>query len=172
MAFVFLIAKILKINEKSFYRSLNTFKGLDHRHEIFLKRKNITFINDSKATSFEACKFALLSNKNIFWIVGGLPKINDRFSLKPLKSNIIKSFIIGKYYKHFVKQLKGQIEFEISKKLEVATRSIFEKISKQPNQEFTVLLSPASASFDQFKNFEQRGVFFKKIVNFYGKKYL
>ena len=72
---VLALTKLLKINEKSLLQSLNTFKGLKHRYEIFLqKKKNTTFINDSKATSFEATKFALQNSNNVFWIVGGLPK--------------------------------------------------------------------------------------------------
>ena len=74
MSFIFAISKLLKISEKSFLRSLDSFVGLPHRYEIFLKRKNCTFINDSKATSFQATKNALKNSKNIYWIVGGLPK--------------------------------------------------------------------------------------------------
>ena len=59
MSFVYHLSKILKINEKSLINSLKSFKGLPHRHEIFCKRNNKIFINDSKATSFEASKFAL-----------------------------------------------------------------------------------------------------------------
>ena len=65
----------------------------------------ITFINDSKATSFQATKFALQNTKNIFWIVGGLPKLGDKFKLKNLKKNIIKSYIIGKNINYFNKQI-------------------------------------------------------------------
>ena len=71
---VFALSKILGIKEKNFVKSLKTFKSLPHRYEIFLKRKNSVFINDSKATSFQSTKFALQNTKNIFWIVGGLPK--------------------------------------------------------------------------------------------------
>ena len=53
---------------------MNSFKGLPHRFEIFLKKKNVTFINDSKATSFKASQLALSSLKNIYWILGGLTK--------------------------------------------------------------------------------------------------
>ena len=74
MSNVVALAKILKIKEKSFISSLNSFKGLPHRYEVFLKKKNIVFINDSKATTFEATKSALQNTKNIYWILGGLPK--------------------------------------------------------------------------------------------------
>ena len=75
-----------------------------------MKRKNCTFINDSKATSFQSTKFALKNSKNIYWILGGRPKKNDKIILKGLKKNIIKSYIIGKNINFFKKQIKGQIK--------------------------------------------------------------
>ena len=82
MSFVFELSKFLKLKKNHFLKSLNTFIGLPHRYEIFLKKKNCIFINDSKATTFQATKFALKNTKNIFWIVGGLPKKNDKIILK------------------------------------------------------------------------------------------
>ena len=72
MSFVYSFSKILKIKEKLFINAMKSFKGLPHRFEIFLNKKNIAFINDSKATSFRATQSALSSLKNIYWIVGGL----------------------------------------------------------------------------------------------------
>ena len=62
------------MKDKDFINSMKSFKGLSHRFEIFLTRNNVTFINDSKATSFKATEPALTSLKNIYWILGGLPK--------------------------------------------------------------------------------------------------
>ena len=87
MSYVYAFCKVLKIKEKSFVKSLKSFRGLDHRHEIFYKKNNKIFINDSKATSFESSRFALKSNKNIFWILGGLPKLGDKFYLREVKKN-------------------------------------------------------------------------------------
>ena len=92
MSFIFTLSKIFKIKEKSFINAMKSFKGLSHRFEIFLKKKNITFINDSKATSFKATQPALSSLKNIYWIVGGLPKkmIKSRFlNIKIISSRVI-----------------------------------------------------------------------------------
>ena len=72
--FVYELSKLFKVDDIQFINACNKFKGLSHRQEIFLKKRNITFINDSKATSFESCKQALYSSKNIYWIFGGLPK--------------------------------------------------------------------------------------------------
>ena len=74
MNYVYVFSKLLKINDKTFTNAMKSFVGLPHRCEFFLKKKNIVFINDSKATSFEATKLALKSRKNIYWILGGLPK--------------------------------------------------------------------------------------------------
>ena len=164
MSFIYALSRILKIREKSFINSLKSFKGLPHRHEFFYKKNNKIFINDSKATSFEATKFALKSNKNIFWIVGGLPKIGDKFKLGKLKKNIIKTYIIGNYMKNFKTYLKGKINFQLCKTLKSAVISILKDTRDIKYKKITILLSPASASYDQFKNFEERGDYFKDLI--------
>lgn len=164
MSFVYALSKILKISEKSLINSLRSFKGLPHRHEIFYKKKNKIFINDSKATSFEASKFALKNNKNIFWIVGGLPKKGDQFQLGNLKKNIIKTYIVGKHMKNFKQHLKGKVDLLLCKNLKNAVISIFKDTINIKDEKIAILLSPASASYDQFKNFEERGNYFKNLV--------
>jgi len=164
MSYVYSLCKILKISEKSFIKSLRSFKGLPHRHEIFYRKKNKTFINDSKATSFEPSKFALKSNRNIYWIVGGLPKIGDRFQLREIKKNIIKAYIIGNNISFFKKQIKNNVSYTISKSMKNAIDTISKDLKLIQNKQATILLSPAAASFDQFNNFEDRGHYFKKLV--------
>ncbi len=172
MSFVFALSKVLKISEKSFIRSLRSFRGLPHRHEIFLKKNNKIFINDSKATSFQASKFALQSNKNIFWIVGGMPKLRDKFKLGKLKNSVVKSYIIGNHMGVFKGQLNGKVDFQLSRTLNNAIISIFKDIKNIADKKITILLSPASASYDQFKNFEERGNEFKRLIKNYARKYL
>ncbi len=164
MSFVHALSKVLKIKEKSLIKSLKSFKGLPHRYEIFYKKNNKIFINDSKATSFEASKFALKSNKNIFWIVGGLPKVGDKFHLDKIKKNIIKTYIIGSHIKNFKKNLGGKINIKSCYTLKNAVISIFKDTKNIRDKKITILLSPASASYDQFKNFEERGDHFKKLI--------
>ena len=170
MHFVYALAKLLKIKNNSFIKSMNSFLGLPHRYEIFLKKKGITFINDSKATSFQATKFALASSKNIYWIVGGLPKDKDKLDLKYIKNNIIKSYIIGKNINFFKKQLKNKVKFSVTKNLKKAIISALRDIKLLKKTNNTILLSPSAASFDQFKNFENRGNEFKKLSKLYAKK--
>ena len=172
MSHVLELSKLLKISNKSFIQSFRTFKGLPHRYEIFLRKKNYTFINDSKATSFEATKSALKNSKNIYWIVGGLPKKNDKIILDNLKNNIVKIYIIGKRINFFKKQIKIEIDYQVTRNLKNSLTNIFKDIRISNRKENIILLSPASASFDQFNNFERRGEEFKKLSNYYARKFI
>lgn len=167
MSNVYELSKILKISQKSFISSLSSFKGLPHRYESFLKKDNFTFINDSKATSFQATKFALKNTKNIFWILGGLPKKDDKIILKDLKKNIIKCYIIGKNINFFKKQIKNQIDFTIAKNLKNSIKLALSDLKLFNQKKSYILFSPASASFDQFQNFEKRGEEFKRLSKLY-----
>ena len=171
MSFVYELTKLLKIRKKSFLNSLNTFVGLPHRYEIFMKRNNCIFINDSKATSFQSTKFALKNSKNIFWILGGTPKKNDKIILRGLKKNILRSYIIGKNTNFFKKQIKGQIKFYETRTIRKSILKILKDIRTLKKQNNTILLSPSSASYDQYLNFEKRGDDFKKLSKFYARKY-
>ena len=172
MNFVYALSKLLKISEKSFIKSMSSFLGLPHRYEIFLKKKGITFINDSKATSLQATKHALASSKNVYWILGGLPKDKDKIDLRFIKNNIIKSYIIGKNINFFKKQLRNKIKFSVTKNLKKSISSALKDIKSLKRISNTILLSPGAASFDQFKNFESRGNEFKKLSRQYAKKYI
>ena len=172
MSYVYIFSKLLKISEKAFIKSMNSFVGLPHRYEIFLKKKNITFINDSKATTFEATKQALSSSKNIYWILGGLPKKNDKIILKDINDNIIKAYLIGKNTNFFKKQVKNKIDFSVSNNLQNSIIKIIKDIKSFNKKKNIILLSPAAASYDQFLNFEKRGNEFKKWSKFYARKYI
>ena len=172
MSHAYIFSKLLKISEKNFIKAMKSFVGLSHRYEFFLKRKNIIFINDSKATTFEATKYALSSSKNIYWILGGLPKENDKIVLRGVKKNIIKSYLIGNNINFFKKQIKNKINFLVSKNLKFSIINILKDIKLFNKKNNTILLSPAAASYDQFINFEKRGDEFKRLCKFYAKKYL
>ena len=166
--FAYFVTKLFKIDKKNFLKSLTSFRGLPHRHEIFLKLGKSTFINDSKATSFESTKYALKSNSNVVWITGGQPKKNDKISITQFKQKIIKAYIVGRYKNFFLKQLNNKIKYEIADSLEAAVNKIFKYFEKE--KKITFLFSPASASYDQFNNFAERGEKFKKLVKYYAKK--
>ena len=167
--FAYFITKLFNINKKVFLKSLKSFNGLPHRHEIFLKIGNYTFINDSKATSFESTRIALKSNDNVIWITGGLPKKNDKININEFKKKIIKAYIIGNYTSFFKRQISKKIEFEVTNNLKVTVNKIFKSFNRR--QKLTILFSPASASYDQFKNFVERGEKFKNLVKYHAKKF-
>ena len=172
MSFVFTFARLLKIKESFFINAMNSFKGLPHRFEIFLKKEKITFINDSKATSFKATESALSSLKNIFWILGGLPKQGDKIKISKYKKKIIKCYLIGKNIDYFKKQLEGKLPFSIARNLEKSIVQILKDSSLYRDRNISILLSPAAASFDQFINFEKRGEEFKKICKKYDREFI
>ena len=172
ISFVFALSKILKISEKSFIKSLKSFVGLPHRYEIFLKRKDNVFINDSKATSFQATKLALQNSTNIFWIVGGLPKKDDKIDFRNFRKNIIKSYIIGNHTNFFKNQLKDKLNYCICKNIKKTIVQILKDIEFLKTKKNTILLSPAAASFDQYPNFEKRGEEFKRLSKLYARKFL
>ena len=172
MNHTYAFSKLLKISEKNFIKAMKSFVGLPHRYEFFLKRKNIIFINDSKATSFQAAKYALSSNKNIYWILGGLPKENDQIVLREVKKNIIKCYLIGNNINFFKKQIKNKINFSVTKYLKNSIIKILRDIRLFNKKNNTILLSPAAASYDQFINFEKRGDEFKRLCKLYAKKYI
>ena len=172
MSFVYTLSKLLKISDKSFFKTMKSFKGLSHRFEIFLKKGNVTFINDSKATSFTAVESALRSLKNIYWILGGLPKRNDKLKLSKCKKNIIKCYITGKNINFFKNQIKGRIDSTITKNLKNSIIKISKDIKLQNHTHKSILLSPGAASFDQFENFEKRGEEFKKLCKKYVRKFI
>jgi len=171
MSFAYAFSKLLKIRDEDFIEAVNSFVGLPHRYEVFLKKNGNIFINDSKATSFEAAKYALSNSKNIYWILGGVPKINDKFFLTGIKKNIIKCYIIGKNSNFFQKQIKNKINFAITRNLKKTLIKIFKDIKLSNKKDNTILLSPAAASYDQFMNFEKRGNYFKKLSRLYARKF-
>ena len=164
LAFAYKIAKNLKIKDKIIIKAVNKFKGLPHRQEIVFSNRSLLCVNDSKATSFDACLQSLSNYNKIYWIIGGLPKYRDHFNLKKIKKKIVKAYIIGKKTSFFKKQIKNDIKYTISKNIKNALNDIYADLKLSENIKKTILLSPAAASFDQFDNFEKRGIYFKKLI--------
>lgn len=143
---------------------LQTFPGLKHRQELVSKAGNVSFVNDSKATNADAAEKALLCYDNIYWIAGGLAKEGGIASLAPLFPRIRHAFLIGEAANDFAGILKGKVPFALYKDLETAIEEAGETALNDNLPNATVLLSPACASFDMFKNFEERGDRFRREV--------
>ena len=99
-------------------------------------------------------------------------KKNDKINLKNLKKNIIKSYIFGKNIKFFKKQIQNQTSFKVSRTLRGSIIQVLKDIRLFRKTNNTILFSPASASFDQFTNFEKRGEKFKELTKYYARKFI
>ena len=161
--------KLCGIKTNDIVRKLQTFKGLEHRQETC--RKNVvilTFINDSKATNAEATKHSLEAYKNyeIYWILGGLAKEEGIDPLATYFNNIKHAHLIGDSTNAFSSILtKNNVLYKKSENLKNAIQHAYKNaLNSNSNKQKVILLSPACASFDQFKNFEERGNTFKKVV--------
>ena len=164
LLFVLEISKYLNIKSNLLIKTVQKFNGLKYRQQTILKRKNLKIINDSKSTSFSSSISLLKSNKNIYWLLGGVPKKGDKFNLPKRYFKNIKAFVYGENKKFFNKKLKGKIDFTNFGSLKDALSRILKIIKKEKFKDKTILFSPCAASFDSFKNFEERGLYFNKLI--------
>ena len=161
--FAIYISKLLKIKKKIIKKTINNFKGLPFRQEIIYQNKKVMIMNDSKSTSFSSSLNILKSFKNIHWILGGLAKKGDKLNLpNKFQKNIIY-YIYGRDRYFFINQLNYKNNIYNFKNLNDALKKTIINCLNQKNRQ-NIIFSPAAASFDQFKNFEDRGVYFNKLV--------
>ena len=157
------VASLLEISNKKIRDSLIHFKGAPHRMEPVLTIQKVQYINDSKATNINATYFALESiDTSIIWIAGGVDKGNDYSTLLPLVRKKVKAIICLGIDNRKIIELFGSFCENL-----IETTSIIEAVKighKLSDPKDTVLLSPSCASFDLFKNFEDRGNQFKSAV--------
>ncbi|MGR9077398.1 UDP-N-acetylmuramoyl-L-alanine--D-glutamate ligase [Rhizobium leguminosarum] len=136
---------------------LASFPGLKHRMQPVGQRGRVVFINDSKATNADAAAPALSSYDRIYWIAGGLPKAGGITTLAPYFPRIAKAYLIGEAAAEFAATLGEAVPYEISGTLERAVAHAAADADRDESSASAVMLSPACASFDQYKNFEVRG---------------
>ena len=164
LSFIIQYGKINKLKQKKIISTVNSFVGLKYRQEIIPNRKEITLINDSKSTSFSSSLNLLKSYKNIYWLVGGIPKKGDKFNLDKKYFKNIKAYIFSKEKIFFKKKFKNKIIFQTFNSIEKTLKKILKDIKENKIINPTILFSPAAASFDQFNNFEDRGRYFNKLI--------
>ena len=165
LTFIFHIIKLFKIKRNILFLTLKKFKGLKYRQEIIYKKKKLTIINDSKSTSFSSSESLIKSIPNVYWIVGGLFKKGDKFLLSKMYCKNLKAYIFGKNKKFYKNELKDKMQIESFLNLKSIIKKIILdiKTDKLKNHK-TILFSPAGASFDSFKNFEERGRYFNNLI--------
>ena len=162
-------ARLMGLEPEAIMTAMHSFPGLNHRQYLVRTMGGVAYINDSKATNAAAAARALSSYKNIYWIAGGRPKEGGLAGLEPFVGNIRHSFLIGEAMNDFGSWLDNHgVAHNFSGTLDKAVEeahNLAQSERGQPGGTGTVLLSPACASFDQFKNFEERGDAFAKLVN-------
>src|SRR6185503_19409012 len=137
-------------------KGLRSFPGLAHRMEQVGRRGEVLFVNDSKGTNADAAAHALSSFADIFWIAGGKPKTGGITGLAEFFPRIRKAYLIGEAAQEFADTLGNRVPHEISRTLDVAVAKAARDAKASRLSDAVVLLSPACASFDQYRNFEIR----------------
>ncbi len=156
--------RALGLDPQTIMEGLRTFPGLAHRMERVGEIEGVRFINDSKATNAQAAEQALKSYDNIYWIAGGVPKSDGIGALTPYFPRINKAYLIGEAEEPFTNALRGRVAAQGCGTLESAVQAAFRDAKNSGIDNPVILLSPACASFDQFRDFEQRGDTFRAIV--------
>ncbi|WP_435418318.1 UDP-N-acetylmuramoyl-L-alanine--D-glutamate ligase [Parerythrobacter aurantius] len=145
---------------------LRSFTGLPHRMERVATHNGVLFINDSKATNTDSAAPALAAfppeghGPRIHWIVGGLPKEDGLGATEAHLANVKAAYTIGEAGPRFAELLEGRVPVDRSELVDAAVRRAM-RVAVPGD---VILLSPACASFDQFKDFERRGEHFRQIV--------
>ena len=163
----FLISEKIGIKKSLIKSSIFNFVPLPHRMEVIYKSSYLEIINDSKATNGESASAALKSYENIHWIAGGLEKKDGLGKAVKHLQKVEAIYLFGSSQKRFYKQIKEtnfKRQIFLFNNLKELIIYLFSKISNIKNNNITILFSPAAASFDEYKNFEERGTMFKKEV--------
>ncbi len=146
-------------------KAMDRFAGLPHRMELVARKGVVSFINDSKATNADSAGRALNSFDDIYWIVGGKAKEGGIASLRPLMKNVRGVYLVGEAAREFEGQLAGAAPCFQCGDLPTAVSRAARDAAMSGLAAPVVLLSPACASYDQFRNFEERGDVFRKLAN-------
>ncbi|MNJ97650.1 UDP-N-acetylmuramoylalanine--D-glutamate ligase [compost metagenome] len=158
-----IVAKVLELRNETIRESMGEFKNIDHRLEFVAKINDVTYINDSKATNVNSTWYALESvNSDVVLIMGGVDKGNDYEMLRDLVKSKVKAIIcLGKDNKRIHDAFEDDVEVIVNTFSAEEAVQVSYHLAKKGN---TVLLSPACASFDLFKSYEDRGNQFKAAV--------
>ncbi|MCJ2083454.1 UDP-N-acetylmuramoyl-L-alanine--D-glutamate ligase [Methylobacterium sp. J-090] len=158
------VVRALSLDADAILAGLKTFPGLPHRMEEVGRRDRVLFVNDSKATNADSTEKALTAFHDIHWILGGKAKAGGIESLVPLFGRVAHAYLIGAASDAFAATLDGRVPYTRCGTLDVATAKAAEATASSGAAEPVVLLSPACASYDQFRSFEDRGDQFRARV--------
>jgi UDP-N-acetylmuramoylalanine--D-glutamate ligase len=159
------IARACGMASAAIAERLKSYPGLRHRQEMVAIIDGVRYVNDSKATNADAAEKAMICYDRIYWIAGGQAKEGGIESLRPLFPRVARAFLIGEAANAFADTLSCEVGYEICGTLDAAVHRAREVALSDSHPAKVVLLSPACASWDQFKSFEHRGDVFRDIVN-------
>jgi UDP-N-acetylmuramoylalanine--D-glutamate ligase len=154
----------LGLTPEQIQAGLRSFPGLAHRMEQVGRKGAVLFVNDSKATNADSSAQALASFTDMFWIAGGKPKTGGITSLEKFFPRIRKAYLVGEAAEEFARTLDGKVPYNVTGTIDRAVEASARDAAASGLKEPVVLLSPACASFDQFRNFEIRGDHFRSLV--------
>ena len=166
----YIVSKIFKIPINVFKKTVKNFIGLPHRNIIVKKNKKFIAINNSKATNVSATYYSLQNYNDVFLILGGQAKEKNFKRLMKLYKNVRKAYIYGESAKLISNQIESKISVKILESLDEVVNQIFFEIKNQ-HQKIIILFAPACTSYDQYKNFEERGKHFSKLIKKYSMSY-
>jgi UDP-N-acetylmuramoylalanine--D-glutamate ligase len=156
--------RALGLDARDILAAIATFPGLPHRLEMVGEVEGVRFVNDSKATNAQAAEQALRAYPNAYWIAGGRPKEEGIDDLASFFPTIKKAYLIGEAADAFGRVLAGKVDNVKSRTLEAAVDAAFADARASGTEHPVILFSPACASFDQFRDFEQRGDAFRALA--------
>lgn len=159
------VARIIGLKTAQILESISNFQGLPHRMQYLGSIDGINFYNDSKATNAIAAVQSIKALDNIYWLAGGIAKEGGIEEIKPYFSKIKKAYFYGQAKEMFANTAKDVIDFVICDDLKQAFELAYKDALNDNESIKNILLAPCCSSYDQFKNFEERGNLFVKLCN-------
>jgi UDP-N-acetylmuramoylalanine--D-glutamate ligase len=164
IAAAYAACRSLGVADLEIVAAIQSFPGLPHRQELVATIDGVRYVNDSKATNADAASKALACYDDIYWIAGGVAKAGGIEALRPLFPRIRHAFLIGSASDAFAATLADAVPVTRAGDLAAAVTAAREAARVEARPGAAVLLSPACASFDQFRDFEERGDRFRALV--------
>jgi len=159
----YICCKILKLSENNFLEVIKSFKGLPFRSSIIFNNKRLKIVNNSKSTNLNSTINSIKNYNNIYLILGGIAKEKNFEIITKYKKNLICVYTFGKSGFFIEKKLKKELIVKRSQNLKLVIKKVLKDIKQNRNLS-TILFAPACSSYDQYKDFEERGIHFNQLI--------
>ena len=159
----YICCKLLKLPETSFINVVKNFRGLPHRSKVIFENKNLKIINNSKSTNINSTINSIKNYNNIYLIMGGIAKEKNFDSLSIYKQKICYVYLFGQSAQFIENKLNKEFVVKRFETLKLLIKQVFKDLETKKDQSI-ILFAPSCSSYDQFKNFEERGNEFSKLI--------